>query len=178
MHLEKLKPKQTLNPAFRRHRPSRTEINLFKNNLETFIEKVDETESEEHLKNIIRDFLLDTYYKGINEVNTKGRQDLAIYNGKSNESKVGVIIEAKRPKNSAEWFKGDSANCKAFHELILYYLRERVNQNNIDIKYLIASNIYEWYIFDASYFETFFAKNKQLVKDFISILFWLTLSRR
>lgn len=167
MKLEKLKPKQTLNPAFRRHRPSRTEINLFKNNLLTFIEKVDETESEEHLKNIIRDFLLDTYYKGINEVNTKGRQDLAIYNGRNNESKVGVIIEAKRPKNSVEWFKGDNANCKAFQELVLYYLRERINQNNIDIKYLIASNVYEWYIFDASYFESFFAKNKELVKDFI-----------
>ena len=113
MKLQKQKPRQTLNPAFRRQRPSRTEINSFKSNLLTLIGKVDETESEEHVKNLVRDFLRDTYYKNINEVNTKGRQDLAIYTGKTNESKVGVIIEAKRPTNKGEWFKGDNANCKA-----------------------------------------------------------------
>lgn len=167
MKLQKQKPRQTLNPAFRRQRPSRTEINLFKQNLLTLIGKVDESESEEHVKNLVRDFLRDTYYKATHEVNTKGRQDLAIYTGKTNESKVGVIIEAKRPKNSAEWFKGDNANCKAFQELVLYYLRERENLKNIDIKYLVATNIYEWYIIEASYFENLFFKDKDFLKDFV-----------
>lgn len=167
MKLLKQKPRQTLNPAYRRQRPGRTEINLFKANLLTLLDKIDESESEEHLKNQVRDFLRDTYYKETNEVNTKGRQDLAIYTGKTNESKVGVIIEAKRPKNVNEWFKGDSANCKAFQELVLYYLRERANLKNLDIKYLIATNIYEWYIIEASYFEHLFFSNKTFLKDFV-----------
>lgn len=167
MKLLKQKPRLTLNPAFRRQRPGRTEINLFKANLLMLLDKIDETESEEHVKNQVRDFLRDTYYKDTNEVNTKGRQDLAIYTGKTNESKVGVIIEAKRPKNSAEWFKGDNANCKAFQELVLYYLRERENLKNIDIKYLVATNIYEWYIIEASYFENLFFKDKDFLKDFV-----------
>ncbi len=167
MQLQKQKPRQTLNPAYRRQRPSRTEINKFKANLLTLIGKVDESESEEHVKNLVRDFLRDTYYKDTNEVNTKGRQDLAIYTGKTNDSKVGVIIEAKRPKNANEWFKGDSANCKAFQELVLYYLRERENLKNLDIKYLIATNIYEWYIIEASYFENLFFGNKNFLKDFV-----------
>ncbi len=167
MKLQKQKPRQTINPAFRRQRPSRTEIDLFKANLLTLLDKIDETESEEHVKNQVRDFLRDTYYKETNEVNTKGRQDLAIYTGKTNESKVGVIIETKRPKNSAEWFKGDNANCKAFQELVLYYLRERENLKNIDIKYLIATNIYEWYIIESSYFENLFFKDKDFLKDYV-----------
>jgi len=167
MKLLKQKPRQTLNPAFRRQRPGRTEINLFKANLLTLLDKIDETESEEHVKNQVRDFLRDTYYKDTNEVNTKGRQDLAIYTGKTTESNVGVIIEAKRPKNSAEWFKGDNANCKAFQELVLYYLRERENLKNIDIKYLVATNIYEWYIIEASYFEHLFFKDKDFLRNFL-----------
>jgi len=94
MRLQKQKPRQTLNPAFRRQRPGRKEINLFKANLLSLLSKIDESESEEHVKNNVRDFLRDTYYKETNEVNTKGRQDLAIYIGKTNTSKVGVIIEA------------------------------------------------------------------------------------
>ena len=88
MRLAKQKPKQTLNPAFRRQRPGRTEIDLFKQNLRTLLSKIDESESEEHVKNQLRDFLRDTYYKETNEVNTKGRQDLVIHTGKTNELKV------------------------------------------------------------------------------------------
>jgi hypothetical protein len=51
-------------------------------------------------------------------------------------------------------------------ELVLYYLRERITHKNIHIKHLIATNINEWFIFDAHIFEKSFAENKQLLKDF------------
>jgi len=69
---------------------------------------------------------------------------------------VGVIIEAKRPGNKSEMLSAGKPNAKAFQELVLYYLRERIEENNIDIKFLIATNVYEWYIFEASYFEKLF----------------------
>ena len=36
----------------------------------------------------------------------------------------------------------------------------------MEIKHLIATNVYEWFIFDANTFENCFAKNKNLVKQF------------
>ncbi|HBS88381.1 MAG TPA: type II restriction endonuclease, partial [Bacteroidales bacterium] len=122
--------------------------------------------------------LKDTYYKQSHFINTKGRNDLVIHNSKDASGTVGVIIEAKKPNNKAEMLKTISQedtlgqklakiNVKAFHELILYYLRERITLKNIEIKYLIATNINEWFIFDATLFDRLFAQNKGLVKQFI-----------
>ena len=63
--------------------------------------RIDEKESEENLKNIISDFLKDTFYKNQYEVNTKGRSLLVIHNGKLSKETVAVIIEAKKPSNKA-----------------------------------------------------------------------------
>lgn len=60
----------------------------------------------------------------------------------------------------------DNINTKAFQELVLYYLRERITANNLNVKYLIATNINEWFIFDAQLFEKEFAQSKSLVKQF------------
>lgn len=166
MKIVKVNPKKSLNKAFLKQRPSRTEIELFKTNLIKLLDKIDEIEREENQKNHIRDFLRDTYYKETNEINTKDTKDLVIHLGKTNKEKVGVIIEAKRPSNRNEMLSESKLNSKAFHELVLYYLRERIEENNIDIKYLIATNVYEWYIFDASYFEKIFFRNKSFVKHY------------
>lgn len=166
LKLIKVTPKKALNKAYLKVRPLRSEIDLFKANLITLLSKVNEVEREENQKNHIRDFLRDTYYKGINEINTKGTQDLVIHVDKTDQSKVGVIIEAKRPSNKSEWITADKINVKAVQELVLYYMRERVDEKNIDIKYLIATNIYEWYIFDAGYFDKVFYGNKKFVKQY------------
>ena len=61
----------------------------------------------------------------------------------------------------------EKLNVKAFHELVLYYLRERVTLKNLEVKHLIITNINEWYIFDATLFERLFAQNKKFVEQFI-----------
>jgi len=35
----------------------------------------------------------------------------------------------------------DQINNKAFHELVLYYMRERITHKNLEIKHLIVTNI-------------------------------------
>ncbi len=166
LKLSKITPKKALNKAFLKVRPLRSEMDLFKLNLITLLDKVKNEESEEHQKNNIRDFLLNTYYRATNEINTKGRQDLVIHTDKTAQSSVSIIIEAKKPSNKAEWITPDKFNVKALQELVLYYMRERVDAKNIDIKYLVATNIYEWYIFDASYFDKVFYGNKAFVKQY------------
>lgn len=173
-----LKPRKALNKAFLKVKPNRTEIERFKANLIQLLDRINDAESEEFHKNLVSDFLKDTYYKQDHFINTKGRNDLVIHNGDKPTTTVGIIIEAKSPINKAEMLKvyatDDSTeqklskiNVKAFQELVLYYLRERISLKNLEVKYLIATNINEWFIFDALQFDRIFAQNKKLVGQFI-----------
>ena len=166
MELKELKPKKALNKAFLKVKPNRTEIEGFKTNLIQLLDRINDTESEEFHKNLVIDFLKKTYYDPNHFINTKGRNDLVIHNGTNASSSVGVIIEAKKPTNKSEMISREKLNAKAFHELVLYYLRERISHKNLEVKYLVATNINEWFIFDASLFDRLFAQNKNLVNLF------------
>ena len=135
-----LKPRKALNKAFLKVKPNRTEIEGFKANLIQLLNRTNDKETEEFHKNLVIDFLKKTYYEPNHFVNTKGRNDLVIHNEDKAESSVGVIIEAKKPTNKSEMLTKDKLNVKAFQELVLYYLRERITQKNLEIKYLIATN--------------------------------------
>ena len=161
-----LKPRKALNKAFLKVKPNRKDIESFKTNLSQLLDRINDNESEEFHKNLVIDFLKKTYYEPNHFINTKGRNDLVIHNSNNASGTVGVIIEAKKPTNKAEMLTKEKINAKAFQELVLYYLRERITQKNIEIKYLIATNINEWYIFDATLFDRIFAQNKNLVKQF------------
>jgi len=166
MEINRLKPRKALNKAFLKVKPNRTEIEGFKTNLVQLLDRTNDTESEEFHKNLVIDFLKKTYYEPNHFINTKGRNDLVIHNGDKAKSTVGVIIEAKKPTNKSEMVTVSKLNTKAFQELVLYYLRERITQNNIETKHLIITNINEWFIFDATTFDRLFAQNKKLVKQF------------
>jgi adenine-specific DNA-methyltransferase len=163
--------------AFVKQKPLRSEIDLFKLNLGALLDKISvienrpKDESEEHLKNDIRDFLRDTYYRDQHAINTKDKKDLVIHTGKSTITDLGVIIEAKRPNNYQEMITATSLNKKAMHELILYYLDERIRAGNNQLKKLVITNIYEWYIIDANYFDKHIYRNaaiKRLYDTYIN----------
>ncbi|WP_051205547.1 class I SAM-dependent DNA methyltransferase [Salinimicrobium xinjiangense] len=161
-----LKPRKALNKAFLKVKPNRSQIEQFKTNLIQLLDRTNETESEEFHKNLVTDFLKKTWYEPNHFINTKGRTDLVIHNGNKAKTSVGVIIEAKKPTNRAEMLSREKINCKAFQELVLYYLRERITHKNLEVKYVVATNINEWFIFDANFFEKAFAQNKKLVAQF------------
>jgi len=160
------KPSQSLNAAFLKVKPIRVDFDKFKVNMRKMIAVVRVNESEEFHKNLISDFLKLTYFENRHFINTNDRTDLVIHTGESANSSVGVLIETKRPKPTAEMITRENINVKAFHELVLYYMRERITKKNLDIKHLIATNVYEWFIFDANTFQRLFADNKEFVKRF------------
>jgi adenine-specific DNA-methyltransferase len=166
MELKEIKPRKALNKAFLKVKPNRTEIEDFKTNLIQLLDRSNDTESEEFHKNLVIDFLKKTYYDPNHFLNTKGRNDLVIHNSNNASSSVGVIIEAKKPTNKTEMITTKKLNAKAFQELVLYYLRERITHKNLEVKYLVATNINEWFIFDATLFDRLFAQNKNFVKQF------------
>ncbi|MFA5462809.1 MAG: class I SAM-dependent DNA methyltransferase, partial [Dysgonamonadaceae bacterium] len=166
MNLHILKPRKALNKAFLKVKPNRTEIDRFKANLSQLLDRINDSESEEFHKNLVIDFLKKTYYDPAYFINTKGRNDLVIHNGNNARSSVGVILEAKKPTNRSEMVSTQNLNIKAFHELVLYYLKERIALKNLEVKHLVITNINEWFIFDATIFDRLFAQNKGLVKQF------------
>ncbi len=166
MNLKVLNPKKALNKAFLKVKPKRSEIEKFKANLITLLDRTNDKESEEFHKNLIIDFLNKTYYDSSYYINTRGRNDLVIHNGPNANTSVGVIIEAKNPTNKTEMVTNKRLNVKAFQELVLYYLRERIIGKNLEVKHLVVTNINEWFIFDAVLFDRLFAQNKDLVNKF------------
>ncbi|MGE0087624.1 MAG: Eco57I restriction-modification methylase domain-containing protein [Desulfococcaceae bacterium] len=166
METNMLTPKKSLNKAFLKIRPCRSDIEKFKISLARLVDGIDESESEEYHKNLVSDFLKDVYYREKHFINTKDRTDMVIHSGKDAKSSVSVIIETKKPGSRSEMLKKENISAKAFWELVLYYLRERVSEKNIEIRQIIATDIYEWFIFDARVFEKFFAQNRNLVKQF------------
>jgi hypothetical protein len=166
MLLKKLKPRESLNKAYLKVKPIRNDIENFKTQLIRLLNIIDEKESEEFHKNILSDFLKETYYSPNYFINTKGRTDLVIHNGKKSDSSVGIIIEVKKPSNKAEMIRKNNFNVKAFHEILLYYLRERINEKNLEIKHLIITNVYEWFIIDVNIIEKAFVQNKKLIELF------------
>ncbi|MDI6402050.1 N-6 DNA methylase, partial [Balneolaceae bacterium ANBcel3] len=161
-----MKPRKALNKAFLKVKPNRTEIESFKTNLIQLLDRTNDTESEEFHKNLVIDFLKKTYYDPNHFINTKGRNDLVIHNGDKAKNSVGVILEAKKPTNKSEMVTTEKLNTKAFQELVLYYLRERITHKNLEVKHLVITNINEWFIFDATTFDRLFAQSKSLVKQF------------
>jgi|25_taG_2_1085351.scaffolds.fasta_scaffold00300_14 hypothetical protein len=169
--MNKTNTRKALNPAYRKHKPLRKEVTHFITQLQNCINAVkisDENgESEEHIKSHFKDFFSTTFFKK-NYINTKDRIDLAVYLDNTPKSNVGIIIEAKKPSNKSEFIKENNLNKKALQELLLYYLRERVDNENNNIKQLIATNGYEWFLFKAEDFYNFFYKNKALLKEYKS----------
>ncbi|RYD52376.1 MAG: type II restriction endonuclease [Sphingobacteriales bacterium] len=166
MKLHLYPPKKTLNKAYLKEKVGRAEIELFKKNFSLILSRIDEAESEEHGKNIVADFLKDTWYKEQYEINTKDRKDLVIHTGKTAKEGVGVILEVKKPSNRGEMISATKPNAKALQELILYYLRERIDGGNKFIRHLIVTNVYEWYIIDERWAEQYLYGNLKLRKEY------------
>ncbi|WP_142454309.1 DUF7149 domain-containing protein [Gracilimonas mengyeensis] len=171
MQLQTKTVRQGINKAFLKEPVERPEFDNFKNVLSGVLDQIDHAveadEHEEHLKN-----LLPPFFKALgfddHKINTSGRIDLAIYTGTKKNDPVGVLMEVKRPGNKAEMITKDNFNKKALHEAVLYYLEQRIEEGNTDLKHVIITNMHDWFIFDAQEFERCFYKPSVLRKTWKS----------
>ena len=157
---------KSLNKAYRQVSVDKSSFDIFKSQLKALYEQIATIDTEEKLKGDLMDFLKLSFYGQNYKVSPNGKIDCAIHLGNTIEDPVGVIIEVKMPTNVSEMITRDNLNKKALQELLLYYLRERVGKKNIQLKQLVVTNIYEFFIFDAQEFERIFYSNKKLVKRF------------
>lgn len=162
-----ISPKKAVNAVFYRLPVLQTEMERLKSNFEIYLKSGKADESEEFHKNLIKDFLANTFFSPDYAVNTNGREDLVIFNGNNAASKPAVIIEAKSPTNLAEMFSENNRNCKALQECVYYFMQENLRFGNNEVKHIIVTNYNDFYIFDAKDFSRFFlAKTNPIVEQF------------
>ena len=157
---------KSLNKAYRQVSVDKSSFDVFKSQLKALYEQIATIDTEEKLKGDLMDFLKLSFYGQNYKVSPNGKIDCAIHLGNTIEDSVGVIIEVKMPTNVSEMITRGNLNKKALQELLLYYLRERVGKKNIQLKQLVVTNIYEFFVFDAQEFERVFYSNKKLIKRF------------
>ena len=156
---------QSLNKAYRQLKIEKIEFDRFKKSLRNLFTQINENEVEEKLKGDIMDFLKESFYTPGYKIAPTGHIDCVIHLGNNSDAPIGVIFEVKKP-GSQEMITRNDINRKALQEIILYYLRERIENKNIQLKYFVVSSIFEFFIFDAHEFEKFFANNKELCQYF------------
>ena len=149
--------KQSLVPSALKLKIVRNDLNHFNAHLKQFFNSINPQETEEFHKILLIDFFRNTFYQNKYQLNTSDRADLVIrHQLKENINPIKVIIETKSPSNASEMPSCDNLNKKALQELLLYYLRERITQQNLQMTYLIITNFEEWFVFDAQIFEKLF----------------------
>ncbi|HDZ4944497.1 TPA: Eco57I restriction-modification methylase domain-containing protein [Campylobacter jejuni] len=165
MKFEVVNEKEFLNPYHRKKPILETELNEFikalkdyKTNLENNFKNNEDSLVANALSKFFENLNFECEVKSIHKGNSG--IDLAL----KKERLTQVIIEAKLP-GSKEFFSPNKPNCKALHECILYYLRERKALNS-SLKHIIITNFYSFFIFKADLFEEFFNKNKNFKEAF------------
>jgi hypothetical protein len=165
--LLKIKPSKSLNKAYYKQSLSREQIEIFKKELQNTFNHIDEKQDEEYHKNIIADLFKNVYCKDKYLVNVNKKEDLVIRLGNTTSDDVGVLLEFKKPTEKRDMVSAENANVKALQELVLYYLRQTVDNDNHKITNLVVTNIYEWFIFDGVWFEKNIFRNTKLKKDYL-----------
>lgn len=165
MKFEAIDEKEFLNPYYRKKPILEAELNEFikalkdyKTSLENNLKNNEDSLVANALSKFFENLHFECEIKSIHKGNSG--IDLAL----KKDKQIQVIIEAKLP-HSKEFFSPNKPNCKALHECILYYLRERKALNS-SLKHIIITDFYHFYIFKADLFEELFNKNKYFKEAF------------
>lgn len=163
-----LTPSQSIAKVYLRDKPEVQKVKGFKSAMQDLLARINPSEHEEFNKNLVAEFFNSSLYSDRNYmVNTYHRTDLAIYAemGTHNEHPV-VLFEFKGPSRPDMVTKNDLKK-KALYELILYYIREEVKNHNTDIKHLVITNCWEYFIFEKKLFYQLFVRNTRFVQKVI-----------
>ncbi|EAH5149852.1 class I SAM-dependent DNA methyltransferase [Campylobacter coli] len=165
MKFEAIDEKEFLNPYYRKKPILEAELNEFTKALKDYkisLENNLKNNEDSLVANALSKFFENLHFeceiKSIHKGNSG--MDLAL----KKDKQIQVIVEAKLP-HSKEFFSQSKPNCKALHECILYYLRERKALNS-SLKHIIITDFYRFYIFKADLFEELFNKNKYFKEAF------------
>lgn len=151
---------------------SNTTLKAFQAALESYLSHLQTEQNQNEpaiVANVLAPFLQSLGLNARAAHKQKGKSEIDLALLKNNN--VEVIIEAKKPSNKEEMFSPTNVNCRALHECILYYLRERDEKlltPNTSLTYIIITDFYQFYIFKSSEFKRLFESRQilNLYKNF------------
>ena len=155
---------QAIPKVFLRQPSNEADVQVFRTALQEMLSRIQPEESEEFNKNLVDEFFSRSLYRDRTYmVNTYQRTDLAIFK----DERPMVLFEFKRP-GSAEMVTKEDLKRKSLYELILYYIREEVRNHNTEIKHLVITNCWEYYVFEKKLFYQLFVRNRRFAEKVIA----------
>ena len=164
--MKKLTISQSLDREYKKKPIDEKKFSDFKSALRKLFRNISDGQREETQKEHLKMFLVETFYKDYYAA-SEGDIDLVVKVNGDRKSDSALLIEAKSTINRSEMITSGNLNGKAMQELLYYYLHERVLNKNLNLKYMIVNNVYEFFIFNAHEFEAKFFRNKVLLRKFV-----------
>lgn len=159
-------PSQAIQKSYLRQSVDAEDLERFRSQLEILLASLTPYDTEETNKGRVKTFLeqtlwLSKYY----EINASGKTDLTI---KDKNTDLNVVLFEFKRINSKEMVSKEDLARKSMFEIILYYILEEYKQKNTDIKHLIISDGYQYFIFEKGIFWENFGKDKRFVQSILS----------
>ena len=161
-----LKPIDSFSKLYRKQNIDASAFSNFKSALDELFGNIEDGQLEQTQRKFFTTFMEDIIPKGFLVTHEEDDIDVVIHTGEKTASPKGVLFELKSTTNKKEMVTRENINRLALQELLYYYFTERIGKGNISLKYLIACNTYECFVWDAQVFEKAFGKNKSLIKDY------------
>ena len=169
LKLHALKPRKFINPLLSKRSVTDDELQKFETALNHYLDELRKQITSRQTEPNIVSNALQPFFNAIGyaakSYSQKGQSgiDLALMS----DHEPSVIIEAKAYGSTAMISQND-LNKKAFHEAILYFMRER-EKGNRRLFHIIITDFYRWFVFDAKDFEKLFWQNSSFRKIFESV---------
>lgn len=161
-------PSQSILKSYLRQPVDSVELGIFRSQLEILLRDLNPEHKEGANKGRVKTFLENTLWPSESyEVNESATTNTdLIIKDKNTQSNV-VLFEFKKV-GSPEMVTKEDLVRKAMFELVLYYILEEHKNKNTNIKSLIITDGYQYFIFEKGLFWDLFGKDKKLVKEILS----------
>lgn len=163
-----LTPAQSIQKSYLRQPIEHDAIEKFRHHLSILLSELSPTDKEGANKGRVKTFLENTHWPTERyEVNESGSSNADLVIKDKNLGKNVVLFEFKKV-NSQEMVSLENLVRKAMFELVLYYILEEHVNKNTNLKHLIISDGYKYFIFEKGLFWELFGKDKKFVYDIMS----------
>lgn len=158
------KPREFINPLLSKKTVSPSAFKSFKDGLVGYCTEINKQHANKQSEPNIVSNALKPFIESLGftcgALSQKGQSgiDLVIIDSGT----PSVIFEAKRRK-SVDMITCSNINTKAFHESVLYFMRER-DKGNQALCNVVITDFYNWFVFDAKDFDRLFWKNTTIKK--------------
>lgn len=162
MRLLLRKPAQALARQHIQEPVYKTQLVAFEQSLTRLLSRVNEQESADFQRSIVTRFLAETHYGESFRSQNAPEALLQLSAQPFDDEQASLALIVVKRVYGAEMMMPLKPNVRALHELILAYFEKRAAHPDQPIHHLIATDVYNWFLFDEVRFREVFYENAKL----------------